>query len=140
MGQHFGAQVLDPRSEDVVNHVRARTSGIGVDAVVDAVGITLTRKQCIEAVAPGGRVVFLGLHDEESALPANLFVRKEISLHGTYAYTPSDFEDALRWLAAGRIEMDPWLLKIPLSSGRDAFERLLDKPGSVAKILLSPER
>ncbi len=139
MAEECGAQVLDPRTEDVVRYVRAQTDGNGVDVAIDAVGATVTRKQCIEAIAPGGRIVYIGLHDEESALPVHLVVRKEINLHGTYAYTPNDFEDALHWLAVGRIKIDPWLLKVPLAAGRDAFERLLSGPGPVAKILLYPE-
>jgi hypothetical protein len=57
-------------------------------------------------------------------------------LEGNFAYPPIDFEDGFNWLVSGRVEIDPWLIKAPLAEGGACFERLLDKPGPVAKILL----
>ena len=136
IGAHFGVTVLDPRSDNVVQIVKEMTDGEGADCAIDAVGATATRRECIEAVAWGGKVVFTGLHDEESNIQANYIIRSEIAIQGSFAYTTLDFEDALGWLADGRLEIDPWLVRAPLAEGGPAFERLLSKPGPVAKILL----
>jgi 2-desacetyl-2-hydroxyethyl bacteriochlorophyllide A dehydrogenase len=136
IGAHFGVHVLNPLADPVVETVREATGGEGVDMAIDAVGATATRRECIESVTPGGRVIFTGLHDEESNLQANLIIRSEVNIQGSFAYTPLDFEDAFAWLAAGRLEIDPWLIKAPLAEGGACFERLLSKPGPVAKILL----
>jgi threonine dehydrogenase-like Zn-dependent dehydrogenase len=136
IGEHFGVRVLDPLVENVVEIVRSETNGAGADAAIDAVGLAVTRQQCIEAVKPGGTVVLVGLHDEESQIQSNLVIRKEVNLRGSFAYTPLDFEDGFNWLAAGHLQIDPWLLKMPLAEGREGFERLLGEPGLVAKILL----
>lgn len=136
IGRHFDAQIIDPLAEDVVSLIKADTNGEGVAAAIDAVGAIATRKECIDAVARGGRVVFVGLHEEESIIQSNLVIRSEIAIQGSFAYTPVDFEDGLAWLAAGYLEIDPWLLKAPLSEGGACFERLLSQPGPVAKILL----
>ncbi len=135
IGKHFGVQVLNPREDNVVKIVKEATGG-GVDMAIDAVGATPTRRECLEAVIPGGKVIFTGLHDEESNIQANMVIRSEINIQGSFAYTPVDFEDAFAWLAAGRIEIDEWLVKAPLAEGGACFERLLGKPGPVAKILL----
>ena len=136
IGRHFGVQVLNPLQENVVEIAHEVTGGEGVDVAIDAVGATATRRECLDAVRAGGKVIFTGLHEEESNIQANLLIRNEINLQGSFAYTPLDFEDAFRWLAEGRIEIDPWLLKAPLSEGGACFERLLNQPGPVAKILL----
>lgn len=136
MGAHFGAQVLNPKSDNVVEAIKAATGDEGVDAAIDAVGANATRRECIEAVAPGGRVVFTGLHEEESPIQANYIIRNEITIQGSFAYTPLDFEQAFDWLAQGRIEIDAWLLKAPLVQGGAMFDKLLSSPGPVAKILL----
>lgn len=136
IGEQFGVRVLNPLAENVVEVVRAETDGLGADAAIDAVGLTITRQQCIEAVRPGGSLILVGLHDEESQIQSNLVIRKEVKLLGSFAYTPLDFEDAFAWLAAGQVKIDPWLLKAPLAAGRECFERLLAEPGPVAKILL----
>jgi threonine dehydrogenase-like Zn-dependent dehydrogenase len=132
----LGIHALDPGAENVVEVVRAATGGDGVDVALDAVGADATRRDCIQAVAWGGRVIFTGLHAEESTLQANYIIRSEITIQGSFAYTPLDFTDALAWLAAGRITIEPWILHAPLAEGGACFERLLTKPGPVAKILL----
>lgn len=136
IGSHFTDTVLDPIAQNVVKTVRAATDGEGADAAIDAVGATVTRRECIEAVTWGGKVVFTGLHDEESNIQANYIIRSEVNIQGSFAYTTLDFEDALNWLADDRIDIEPWLLRAPLAEGGSCFERLLDKPGPVAKILL----
>jgi threonine dehydrogenase-like Zn-dependent dehydrogenase len=139
MGEYFNVRVFDPLAEDVVSLIQTETRGAGVEVAIDAVGSGMTRKQCLQAVIAGGQAVYIGLHEEESEIPVNLAIRKEINLQSSFAYTPTDFEAALDWLLAGRIYIDPWLVKTPLNEGRDSFERLLDNPGPVAKILLYPE-
>jgi 2-desacetyl-2-hydroxyethyl bacteriochlorophyllide A dehydrogenase len=136
IGAHFGVTVLDPRATNVAEAVRQATDGEGVDMAIDAVGATATRRECIESVTWGGRVIFTGLHDEESNIQANYIIRSEIAIQGSFAYTTLDFEDALNWLADGRLEIEPWLVRAPLAEGGANFERLLSKPGPVAKILL----
>jgi threonine dehydrogenase-like Zn-dependent dehydrogenase len=136
MGVHFGISALDPLGDDVAAHVREATDGLGADVVFDAVGTDATRRQAVDLAASGGRVVLVGLHAEESPIPINAVIRREVSLLGSFAYTPSIFAAALGWLAADRITIDEWLLKAPLAEGGACFERLLGKPGPVAKILL----
>lgn len=136
IGAHFGVTILDPRATNVVETIRKATDGEGVDMAIDAVGATATRRECIESVTWGGKVIFTGLHDEESNLQANYIIRSEVAIQGSFAYTTLDFEDALNWLIEGRLEIDPWLIRAPLAEGGINFERLLNKPGPVAKILL----
>jgi 2-desacetyl-2-hydroxyethyl bacteriochlorophyllide A dehydrogenase len=136
IGAQFGVRTLNPLNEDVVTLIQSESEGVGVDVAFDAVGAAITRKQCIDATTRGGQVIFIGLHEDNSPIPANDVIRKEINIQGSFAYSPLDFEDALNLLAAGRIKIDPWLLKAPLAEGRACFERLLDKPGPIAKILL----
>ncbi len=136
IGEHFGITVLDPRAADVVEAAHSATGGEGVDAAIDAVGAGATRRDCIQAVSWGGTVIFVGLHEEESTLQANYLIRSEITIRGSFAYSTLDFEAALRWLADGRLEIDPWIVHAPLEEGGACFERLLGKPGPVAKILL----
>ena len=130
IGEQFGIHVVDPMVEDVA------TIAGGVDAAIDAVGLMVTRKSCIDAVRRGGRIIFVGLHEAESEVQSNLVIRSELTIQGSFSYTVVDFEDGLAWLGAGQLKLDPWLEKVPLARGNACFERLLEKPGPVAKILL----
>jgi 2-desacetyl-2-hydroxyethyl bacteriochlorophyllide A dehydrogenase len=108
------------------------------DIVVDAVGVDVTRAQCVELARPGGTVAFCGLHEEDSPLPVNLVVRNELMLRGSFAYAPKDFEHALGWMGEGRVDLSAWIWHADLSEGRACFEKLLGDPGGTIKIMLDP--
>jgi threonine dehydrogenase-like Zn-dependent dehydrogenase len=109
-----------------------------VDIVVDAVGASATRQGCARVVRSGGRIVWIGLHESDTALPVNDFIRREIATYGSFAYTPIDFEDALRALAQKRIAFeDAWTQIEPLENGTACFEKLLHG-APVSKIWLTP--
>lgn len=136
IGEQVGLRVLNPLEDEVVPITQAATDGYGVDAAIDAVGLTVTRRQCIDAVARGGRIILVGLHAADSEIQGNDVIRKEVQIVGSFAYAPLDFDEAFKWLAAGHVQIDRWLMKAPLSEGQACFERLLNNPGPVAKILL----
>lgn len=137
MGKALGGIALNPRETDVVQSVLDATEG-GVAVAVDAVGSATTRAQCVAALQPTGMLVLSGLHEETSAMPVAAIIRKEIVARGSFAYTPADFAHALALLGEGRIRLDPWIVEAPLSEGAQWFERLLDAPGNVSKVLLTP--
>ena len=138
MARHWGASdIVNAREQDVVAFVQDRFPG-GVDRVIDAVGATSVRIQAIRAVVPGGRVVFIGLHDEESVLPANYVIRQEITVTGSFAYVDNDFEQAVDLLIHGVLQPSvDWLEERPLSEGPAAFAELVDGKAKVAKIVLT---
>jgi threonine dehydrogenase-like Zn-dependent dehydrogenase len=139
IAQRWGARdVINAREQDVVAFVQERYPG-GVDRVIDAVGATPVRAQAIRAVVPGGRVVLIGLHDEESVLPANYIIRQEITVTGSFAYTDSDFAKAVNWLVRRVVQPSyDWLEERPLSDGPSAFAELVDGKAKAAKIVLMP--
>ncbi|MFC5405952.1 zinc-dependent alcohol dehydrogenase [Cohnella soli] len=112
----------------------------GFHAAVDAVGAAATRLRCVESVRRGGRVGLTGLHEAETTLPINAIIREEVKLFGAFAYSRNDFETALQWIAEGRIDLLPWTEHLPLEEGQASFEKLVSGPGSIAKIMLHPNK
>lgn len=110
-----------------------------VDIVVDAVGASATRQACGRVVRSGGRIVWIGLHEADTTLPVNDYIRREITTYGSFAYTPVDFYNALQALTQKRIILeDAWTQIEPLENGADCYEKLLH--GSpVSKIWLTPQ-
>lgn len=137
MGAALGGTALAPRSVDVVQTIKEATGG-GVAVAVDAVGAAATRRQCISATQPTGTVVFSGLHEEVSEVPAADIIRREIVVKGSFAYTPANFAEAIDLLERGEMGLDPWIVEAPLAEGGDWFDRLIDAPGDVSKVLLRP--
>lgn len=109
-----------------------------VDIAIDAVGASATRQSCAKVVRAGGRVIWVGLHEAESALPINDLIRREIVAYGSFAYNPLDFKAALDGLASGAFGLQPaWTRVETLEKGSACFEELLHG-SSVSKIWLQP--
>ncbi|MEZ4638779.1 MAG: alcohol dehydrogenase catalytic domain-containing protein [Caldilineaceae bacterium] len=135
MGGELGAITLDPRSVDVVKTVQEAT-GLGVAVALDAVGTAVTRRQCISATMPTGTMILSGLHEEVSEMPAADIIRREIVVRGSFSYSPANFAQAVDLLNQGKIRLDPWIVEAPLADGGPWFDRLIDAPGNVSKVLL----
>jgi threonine dehydrogenase-like Zn-dependent dehydrogenase len=138
MAAELGGEPLDPRERDVVKIVREATSSLGAPVTVDAVGTAVTRAQCVAATRSGGTLILTGLHEETSAMPVAEIIRREIVARGSFAYTPANFAAAVELLATGAVRLDPWIVEAPLEEGGRWFDRLLEEPGNVAKVLLIP--
>lgn len=138
MGAALGGEPLDPRSANAAQVVKAASDGLGAPVAVDAVGAAVTRATCVSAVRSGGTVILTGLHEETSAMPAAEIIRREIVVRGCFAYSPANFAEALSLLGQGAVRLDPWIVEAPLAEGGRWFDRLVDAPGDVAKVLLVP--
>ncbi len=116
---------------------RDAVDDLGFDLVLDAAGAQATRAMAIDLVRPGGRVVCIGLAADDTTLSFHTVVREQITIIGSYAYTMSDFEQSLEWLAAGRASLGELSPVLPLEEGPDAFARLAEAPPDQVKVFLA---
>ncbi|TMD06348.1 MAG: zinc-binding dehydrogenase [Chloroflexi bacterium] len=107
----------------------------GQDVVVDAVGAEATRVGAVELLGPAGTAVFIGLHEDESALPWHRVIRANIRVQGTFGYADRDFQQALDWLAAGKAVLPLSPIR-PLTEGPAAFSALAAGPLDEIKVFL----
>ena len=115
----------------------ARTfAGDGLDLVLDASGSGPARQAAFDLCRPGGTVVLLGMGAERSELDFVSSIRKEHRVVMSFAYTPADFEQALKLLIANQINLTPWTRTLPLEQGQAAFDHMANTPGSTLKMLL----
>jgi threonine dehydrogenase-like Zn-dependent dehydrogenase len=121
--------------EDVVDAVRRWSDG-GTEFVIETAGITATRRQAVGCSRRGGRMVFVGLGENESALPWIEMIRDEKSVFTTFCYTPRDFLTALRLIESRQIDLRPWTETRALDDGQASFEKIAYDPGSTLKIVL----
>ncbi len=111
----------------------------GAVSVIDAVGSNATRALALNLVRPGGRIVYIGLHDEASPLAANYLVRQEVAIQGSFAYTHADFACAIALLKRGAIHpSQDWVEQRPLHDGAAAFAGLVNGTIVIPKIMLRP--
>lgn len=119
-----GADVtIDVTVEDSIERVRAETRS-GAAWTIDAVGTPATRQQAVSALANGGTAVFIGLEKGSGEIDLREAILRELSLHGSYAYTPDEFATAIELLARGRVNTAGWLSSAALADGQAIFAEL----------------
>jgi 2-desacetyl-2-hydroxyethyl bacteriochlorophyllide A dehydrogenase len=109
-----------------------------IDLVIDAVGAAATRAAACAMVRPGGVIVHAGLLPGQDGLDIRKITLQEVTLTGTYCYTPTDFVQTVQALAARRLGSLSWFENRPLSDGAAAFRDIDAGATAFAKIVLRP--
>jgi len=123
---------------DPLNPIEEAVEPASFDLVVDAVGSAKTRVMDLEAVAPGGVVMHIGLQDWSSEIDMRKLTLAEITLLGTYTYTMEDLRRTVQQLDRGDFGSLDWIDVRPLKEGAKAFEDLDQGKTASPKVLLCP--
>jgi len=81
-------------------------------------------------------VILLGMGHPRSEIDFAASIRKEHRVVMSFAYTPADFECALKLLMDGEIDLSPWTAEMPLEEGQKAFEQMTSSPGATLRMVL----
>lgn len=133
---------LDAREGDVVQRVLDLTAGTGVPWALDAVGSPDTMRQAVDALAPGGTLVAVGLNrpDATVALPINDLVQRQKRVVGALygASNPRlDLPRLFSLYASGRLPLDRLVgARRPLSEVNEALAGL--RGGGAGRTILVP--
>ncbi len=117
-------------------HASADDVKPGADLVVDAVGGEDTRILAIDLLGPAGTAVFIGMHSDETPLPWRRVIRGNHTIRGVFAYSDSDFQQTMDWLAQGRAGIGDLKAVLPLEEGPAAFATLAKGPTDDIKVFL----
>ena len=106
--------------------------------VFECTGVNGVLGECIDAAPALSEIIVAGIsHGEDSFTPATA-IAKQLSIHFVMFYSSDEYADALRALASGSINWQPWITgKVGLDGIARAFEDLRD-PELHAKILIYP--
>jgi NADPH2:quinone reductase len=136
--------LIDYRSEDIRDRVKAITGGKGVDVVYDPVGGD-TFDASLRSTAKGGRMVIVGFASGTvPQIPANILLVKNITAYGFYwgahfdqdpALMAQSFDELLGWYADGALK--PHISHtFALENAADALKALSDRK-STGKVVLT---
>jgi 2-desacetyl-2-hydroxyethyl bacteriochlorophyllide A dehydrogenase len=124
--------ILNPRDSDVIKGIREKTDSLGVDCVLESVGISSKLMELsLDIVRRGGRIVFSGLYEELVCLNFFTLLTKEATLtpaaaYGMWDLTP-EFEIAAEMLANGEFPAEDMVTHTyPLEKIDEAFRQKLD--------------
>jgi threonine dehydrogenase-like Zn-dependent dehydrogenase len=92
--------VVSPSHEDVVERVHRETDG-GADICLDCSESAQTLADALDSVSVHGRVAFIGEKPKASISPSDQFIRKEITVVGSWYFTTADYYEQLRHYRRG---------------------------------------
>lgn len=110
-----------------------------IDLVIDAVGAVQTRIAASAMVRPGGVIIHVGLLPGQDGLDIRKITLQEVTVSGSYCYTPQDFAQSVDALARRRLGALDWFLERPLAEGAAAFADIDAGRIAAAKLVLRPD-
>ncbi len=110
-----------------ISRLSELTDGQMADVVVDATGSNRSMSQAMGYCAFGGRLVFVGITQQEICFPhAPIMHRRELTLLASRNARSADFGRIVSLIESGRIDTKPWI------SHRAHFDTMIDAfPGWV---------
>lgn len=151
VARHFGAkeiQIVESNplragfirdEEGFAVHAPGSTDGPAadsIDLVIDAVGAVATRQAASAMIRPGGVIVHAGLLPGTEGLDIRKITLQEVTLTGTYCYTPVDFIQTVAALASGQLGALRWFEMRPLAEGAAAFRGIDEGTVRAPKVVL----
>ncbi|HEY9054600.1 MAG TPA: zinc-binding dehydrogenase, partial [Rectinemataceae bacterium] len=119
MGADF---IINPKRQDFAASIAEITKGAMCDYSVEAVGITATVGNAIEALRIGGTALWIGNAQKTVELNMQKVVTTELTIRGNYVYGLEDFSSSLRLLEEGKIDSRPIITHTrPLAEGVEVF-------------------
>ena len=125
--------------EDAVAFIQEATGGMGADLTIECVGRQNTIALAVASLKVGGRAVVVGLGaDEITTLPPTEFVRREVELRGSYAFTVREIAELVQLVANGRLDISKSVSKrIALEEVNEGLEALHKKIGNPIRIVVT---
>ncbi|MCX7786158.1 MAG: galactitol-1-phosphate 5-dehydrogenase [Spirochaetes bacterium] len=139
LAQQQGADVtINTKEEDLSTAVKRIAPG-GVDIVFDVVGKAQTARAGLQLLKKNGKLVMVGLYDQEISFPIQRITTWQLKVLGTYI-SSDEYPACIRFLASRRIDVSPFTQHIvPLSQGVEWFKRLRAGERGLYKVIFHPE-
>ena len=137
----FGADVaLDSADPDLRAAIRAVTGGAGLEYAFDFAGVTPVRDQALRQLAPGGKLVLVGLSGQPITIEnSTRFQSAQHQLLGHYGSPEESVAQLIRLEAGGRLNFARSISGVMgLEEAAEAVERLEKKVGDPIRIVLKP--
>jgi len=131
--------VVNLREEDGMEAILRLTGGRKADLAIETAGNGKAAQASLQAVRRGGRVVLVGLPQEE-ATPLNIpyIVDNEIDIRGVFRYH-NTYPTGVAVMSAENLNLDPIVTdRMTLDETPKAFEKAIKEKHSTLKIVIEP--
>lgn len=136
IAKQMGADILiNPSKDNFQEVIMTETNNKGVDAVAEAVGVSATVKQGIDALAFGGSAVWIGISSKSIDIEMQKIVTRELTVKGSFLYGFEEFKTVVDILNDGKIDITPLLSsEISLKKLPETMKLMSENPGDLVKV------
>ncbi len=121
----------------VAEYIRNLGDGLGVDAVIDAAGVSASFQLAMEVVRPGGQITKVGWGPQPLGFSIDPVVQKAITVQGSFSHNWPIWNRVISMLASRQISLKPIISRVTsLLDWEDCFHRMHD--GELVKAVLKP--
>lgn len=126
---------VNPQTQNLREEIARITNGAGVSVALEAIGVSGTMAEAIEAVNFAGRVGYVGYCKKPLEVNATLIVKKELTIVGSRNSTIEEFQRVRENIATGKLDFKRLISAAytPEDAGR-AFAEWDAQPGRFVKI------
>ena len=111
----------------------------GIHRIFDTVSNTQTFNQAVDIVRRGGRVINVGVATAPVTWSLNSLLR-DVELTGMNMYVRRNFEDAIRAITGGEIQVESLISgAYPLGRYDEAYNAVLHQRHRMIKVMLAPQ-
>lgn len=130
--------VLEAGQADFSDQLKRLLGGELPTLIFDATGNPDSMQQAIHYLAPGGKLILVGLYQGDFTFHDPLFHKKEATLMSSRNSTGSNFRHIIRLMEKGEIDTRPWITHhLDLDQVVTDFPALLEPSAGVVKAMIS---
>lgn len=136
---HLGAtKIFDPTQTSLVEELKERTHGIGVDIAIECAGNARALEDCVNSTRRHGTVVQTGLHVGPAEVHPMVWSLNDLTIVGTWCYRVYDWQRIGALIQSGAFPVERVITaQIAMDATvPDGFDVLIDPEGSAIKILV----
>jgi len=139
VARDLGFHGVNVAKESLLDAVLAATDGKGADVVFECTGIVPAAQGLTKLPRIGGQIVIVGIFSELCPVDLRDVSFKELDVVGVRHYYPEEFDEAIRLVAEGELNVEPLITDVyPIERGKEAFERLQAGQDAI-KVLIRPD-
>ena len=127
LAKQMGFYPINCEKEDIATAIEQVTGKKTVDVAVEATGAAPAAQACLSLVRKGGSITLLGIYSKANEVFFTPLVRSEIQVYTSYTCTWDNYEQALKLVASGQVDLKPLMSKYPFEQGLKAIADGLSK-------------
>ncbi len=118
LAETYGAHPINGKQIDPVDEIKRLTKGRGVDVTLELIGLPVTMRQAIDALAVFGRVGLVGLNEKKIEIdPYVELLCREAEIIGVSDHLASEMPTLIEYVRSGKVDLSKVIAQtIPLDA------------------------